>query len=91
MYNEYQKINNSIKEVKYLFVGISRLLVEQQPIIVEIGEKIDNSNNLLKDGNEEIIKTIPKNSMNFYCWVGFLVLIILFSVIVIIMIKIKRG
>lgn len=88
---EYMKIYASVRELKELFTSLSRLVVEQGTIMDRIEMHLVEAHRNMDEATEILKPIVLKSSRGLYCWIGLLVFVVIFSVAVIVIIKIRRG
>jgi len=88
---EYKKIHKTITELKTLMTELSDLVIAQGTVMDRIDMNITNAVEHMNVANQELVIAIPKSTTNLYCWIGLLVVIIVFSVTVIVIIRLRRG
>jgi len=88
---EYIKIHKTITELKTLMTELSDLVIAQGTIMDRIDMNITTAVEHMNVATSELKIAIPKSTTNLYCWIGLLVVIVVFSVIVIVIIRLRRG
>jgi len=88
---EYIKIHKTITELKTLMTELSDLVIAQGTIMDRIDMNITTAVEHMNVATTELKIAIPKSTTNLYCWIGLLVVIVVFSVIVIVIIRLRRG
>jgi len=89
--NEYQKIHKEINDIKNLSRQIYDLVIEQGTLMDRIDQNLVNAIERISEGNENIQVTIKMGQTNLIYWVVLLVSVVIFSIVVIVMIRLKRG
>jgi len=88
---EYQKIHKMVYELKNLFTQLSDMVIEQGSLMDRIDQNLVTATLDIDKGRENIVKAITYGKSNLICWIGLLVIIVIFSVIVIVVIRLRRG
>jgi syntaxin 16 len=88
---EIKKIAKSLQEIKMMFMEISDMVTTQGTVLDRIDQNITSAEHDVTVGVTNLVETNTSEGTWNKCWLVFLILVVIFSVIIVIVIRNKRS
>jgi len=88
---EIKKIAKSIQDIKMMFMEISDMVTTQGTVLDRIDQNITQADQDVTVGVTNLVETNTTEGQWNKCWLVFLIVVIIFSVIIVIVIRNKRA
>jgi len=87
---EIRKIAKSIQDIKMMFIEISDMVVTQGTVLDRIDQNLVQADLHIAEGVVNLVETKTHESQSAKCWLVFLAVVVVFSIIIVIVIRNKR-
>jgi len=89
-YEKLEKLQKSVQDIKMMFMEISDMVITQGTVLDRIDQNITQADRDINVGVINLVETDTQESQNTKCWLAFLIVVIIFSIIIVIVIRNKR-
>jgi t-SNARE complex subunit (syntaxin) len=87
---EIKKIARSVQEIKMMFIEISDMVTTQGTVLDRIDQNLTQADIEIVQGVENLVTTETKENQYTKCWLAFLVVLVVFSIVIVLVIRSKR-
>jgi len=84
---EIRKIAKSVQDIKLMFMEISDMVTTQGTVLDRIDQNITTADMNVNVGVVNLIETNTTEGQSTKCWLAFLIIVIIFSIIIVIVIR----